>query len=202
MSRCTPAVVKVGVSMFLSNPCTVLGNVDPVDCSNVGSATVAIIVLYVFLRQARSIPIAAAVSLPLTIVGTFFFVKMLGGTLNLMSLGGLAIAIGLVIDDSVVVVENIYRHLGAGESVDDAVEKGTQELIGPVVGSTLTTVVVFLPLRYLQGTVGEFFAALSLTLSASVLLSLLYSLTLIPLLCEYLLSHATFGNRRFASSNQ
>jgi len=151
----------------------------------------AIIVLYVFLRQAR-ITVAAAVSLPLTIVGTFFFVKMLGGTLNLMSLGGLAIAIGLVIDDSVVVVENIYRHLGAGETVDDAVEKGTQELIGPVVGSTLTTVVVFLPLRYLQGTVGEFFAALSLTLSASVLLSLLYSLTLIPLLCEYLLGHATF----------
>ena len=151
----------------------------------------AIIVLYVFLRQAR-ITIAAAVSLPLTIVGTFFFVKMLGGTLNLMSLGGLAIAIGLVIDDSVVVVENIYRHLGTGENVDDAVEKGTQELVGPVVGSTLTTVVVFLPLRYLQGTVGEFFAALSLTLSASVLLSLLYSLTLIPLLCEYLLSHATF----------
>lgn len=151
----------------------------------------AVIVLYVFLRQAR-ITIAAAVSLPLTIIATFFVVKMLGGTLNLMSLGGLAIAIGLIIDDSVVVVENIYRHLGAGERVEVAVEKGTRELIGPVVGSTLTTVVVFLPLGYLQGTVGEFFSALSLTLAASVLLSLLYSLTLVPLLCEYLLRHSTF----------
>jgi CzcA family heavy metal efflux pump len=154
-------------------------------------AFLAVIVLFVFLRQAR-ITIAAAVSLPLTIIGTFFFVKMLGGTLNLMSLGGLAVAIGLVIDDSVVVVENIYRHLGAGEPVEAAAEKGTQELIGPVVGSTLTTVVVFLPLGYLKGTVGEFFAALSLTLAASVLLSLLYSLTLIPLLCEYLLAQSSF----------
>ena len=151
----------------------------------------AVIVLFVFLRQLR-ITIAAAVSLPLTIIATFFFVKILGGTLNLMSLGGLAIAIGLVIDDSVVIVENIYRHVGAGEKVKSAVEKGTHELIGPVVGSTLTTVVVFLPLGYLRGTVGEFFSALSQTLVASVLLSLLYSLTLIPLLCEYLLNHATF----------
>lgn len=151
----------------------------------------AVVVLFIFLRQLR-ITIAAAVSLPLTIVATFFFVKILGGTLNLMSLGGLAVAIGLVIDDSVVIVENIYRHVGAGEDVEGAVEKGTHELIGPVVGSTLTTVVVFLPLGYLKGTVGEFFSALSMTLVASVLLSLLYSLTLIPLLCEYLLSRAHF----------
>jgi CzcA family heavy metal efflux pump len=151
----------------------------------------AIVVLFVFLRQAR-ITIVAAVSLPLTVIGTFFFVKVLGGTLNLMSLGGLAIAIGLVIDDSVVVVENIYRHLGAGEPVHEAVENGTAELIGAVVGSTLTTVVVFLPLGYLKGTVGDFFSALSLTLAASVLLSLLYSLTLVPLLCEYLLVNSQF----------
>ncbi len=111
-------------------------------------------------------------------MGTFFFVKLLGGSLNLMSLGGLAIAIGLVIDDAVVIVENIYRHIGAGESVELAAEKGTQELIGPVIGSTLTTVVVFLPLGLLKGAVGEFFVALSITLTASVLLSLLYALYL------------------------
>jgi len=151
----------------------------------------AIVVLFVFLRQAR-ITMVAAVSLPLTVLATFFFVKILGGTLNLMSLGGLAIAIGLVIDDSVVIVENIYRHLGAGEPIHDAVEKGTTELIGAVVGSTLTTVVVFLPLGYLKGTVGDFFSALSLTLVASVLLSLLYSLTVVPLLAEYFLVNSPF----------
>src|SRR5262249_4697216 len=130
--------------------------------------------------------------LPLTAIGTFFFVEIFGGTLNLMSLGGLAIAIGLVIDDAVVIVENIYRHLGSGEPVEIAAEKGTQELIGPVVGSTLTTVVVFLPLGLLKGAVGSFFSALSLTLAASVLLSLLYSLTLVPLLAEYLLANSHF----------
>jgi len=151
----------------------------------------AIVILFLFLRQAR-ITVVAAVSLPLTVIATFFFVKILGGTLNLMSLGGLAIAIGLVIDDSVVVVENIYRHLGEGLTAEQATEVGTGELIGPVVGSTLTTVVVFLPLGLLKGAVGNFFSALSLTLAASVLLSLLYSLTLIPLLAEYLLANARF----------
>lgn len=151
----------------------------------------AVVVLFVFLRNAR-ITLAAAVSLPLTVMATFFFVKILGGTLNLMSLGGLAIAIGLVIDDSVVVVENIYRHVGAGEPPNVAAELGTQELIGPVVGSTLTTVVVFLPLGLLKGAVGDFFAALSLTLSASVLLSLVYSISLVPLLSEYIMAKSTF----------
>ncbi len=151
----------------------------------------AVVVLFVFLRNLR-ITIVAAVSLPLTVVGTFFFIKLLGGTLNLMSLGGLAIAIGLVIDDAVVIVENIYRHLGAGETANLAAEKGTQELIGPVVGSTLTTVVVFLPLGLLKGAVGEFFVSLSITLTAAVLLSLLYALTFVPLLAEYLLARSTF----------
>jgi CzcA family heavy metal efflux pump len=151
----------------------------------------AVVVLFVFLRNLR-ITVVAAVSLPLTVVATFFFVKLLGGTLNLMSLGGLAIAIGLVIDDAVVIVENIYRHIGAGEPVDVAAEKGTQELIGPVVGSTLTTVVVFLPLGLLKGAVGEFFVALSITLTASVLLSLMYALTFVPLLAEYLLARSQF----------
>jgi CzcA family heavy metal efflux pump len=151
----------------------------------------AVVVLFVFLRNAR-ITIVAAVSLPITVAGTFFFVKLLGGTLNLMSLGGLAIAIGLVIDDSVVIVENIYRHIGWGEALDVAAEKGTQELLGPVIGSTLTTVVVFLPLGLLKGAVGEFFVALSITLTAAVLLSLLYAVTLVPLLAEYLLANSGF----------
>ena len=97
-----------------------------------------------------------------------------------MSLGGLAIAIGLVIDDAIVVVENIHRHRAAGEPVAVAAEKGTQELLAAVVGSTLTTVVVFVPLGLLQGVVGQFFAALSLTLAAAVLLSLGYALLFIP----------------------
>jgi CzcA family heavy metal efflux pump len=139
----------------------------------------AVLVLVAFLRDWRVTAIAA-ISLPLTMVGTFFVLRLAGGTINLMSLGGLAIAIGLVIDDSIVVVENIHRHRAAGEPVAGAAEKGTQELLAAVVGSTLTTVVVFVPLGLLEGVVGQFFAALSLTLAAAVLLSLAYALLFIP----------------------
>jgi CzcA family heavy metal efflux pump len=157
----------------------------------------AALILFIFLREGRT-TLIAAITLPLTMLGTFFFTSMFGGTLNLMSLGGLAIAIGLVIDDAVVVIENIYRHLGLGEPASEAAEKGTEELLGPVIGSTATTVVVFLPLSLLSGWVGEFFSALSLTLVISVLLSLVFALTLIPLLSQRFLSgerHRTVSHR-------
>ncbi len=142
-------------------------------------ALLAILVLMAFLRDWR-ITFIAATSLPLTLVGTFWILRLFNGTIDLMSLGGLAIAIGLVIDDAIVIVENIHRHRAAGESVTQAAENGTQELIAAVTGSTLTTVVVFVPLGLLQGVVGQFFAALSLTLAAAVLLSLAYALLFIP----------------------
>lgn len=150
-----------------------------------------IAVLFFFLHETRT-TLIAAISLPTTVISTFFFMSLMGGTLNLMSLGGLAIAIGLIIDDAVVVVENIYRHLGLGESSSQAAELGTQELLGAVVGSTATTVVVFLPLSLLKGVVGEFFKALCLTLAVSVLLSLVFALTLVPLLAERYISGQRF----------
>ncbi|MGA8365938.1 MAG: efflux RND transporter permease subunit [Candidatus Acidiferrales bacterium] len=153
-------------------------------------AVLAVLILFIFLRDGRTTLIAAT-SLPLSVAGTFFFLKLFGGTLNLMSLGGLAVAIGLIIDDAVVVIENIYRHLGLGESRELAAERGTQELLGPVTGSTATTLVVFLPLSLLQGVVGEFFSALCLTLGVSVLLSLVYAVALIPLLSQRFLSTDT-----------
>jgi CzcA family heavy metal efflux pump len=149
-------------------------------------ALLAVLVLFLFLREGRS-TLIAAVSLPIAVIGTFFFMKLLGGTLNLMSLGGLAIAIGLIIDDAVVIVENIYRHLGVGDSPAQAAERGTRELLGPVVGSTVTTVVVFAPLSLLKGVVGEFFSALCQTLVISVTLSLILAVVLIPLLAEQFL---------------
>ncbi|HUU13707.1 MAG TPA: efflux RND transporter permease subunit [Terriglobia bacterium] len=147
----------------------------------------AVLILFVFLREGRT-TLIAAITLPVTVISTFFFLSIFGGTLNLMSLGGLAIAIGLVIDDAVVIIENIYRHLGLGESAAEAAEKATRELLGPVVGSTATTVVVFSPLSLLQGVVGEFFRALCLTLVVAVLLSLVFAVTLIPLLSERFLT--------------
>jgi CzcA family heavy metal efflux pump len=156
-------------------------------------AMLAVLILYAFLRELRT-TLIAAITLPLSVVGTFFIVKMLGGTINLMSLGGFAIAIGLIIDDAVVIIENIYRHLGLGEEPAMAAERGTAELIGPVVGSTATTLVVFLPLGLLTGFVGDFFRSLCMTLGISVLLSLVFALTLIPLLSQRFLSRKAFSH--------
>jgi CzcA family heavy metal efflux pump len=152
----------------------------------------AVFVLIGFLRDWR-ITFIAATTLPLTLVGTFWILHLAGGTIDLMSLGGLAIAIGLVIDDAIVIVENIHRHRMAGEPVATAAENGTQELIAAVTGSTLTTVVVFVPLGLLQGVVGQFFSALSLTLAAAVLLSLVYALLFIPNLAARWLRTPTNG---------
>jgi CzcA family heavy metal efflux pump len=153
------------------------------DAILIGSV-LAVIVLLVFLRDWR-LTVVAAVTLPLTVMTTFLVMRWLGETINLMSMGGLAVAIGLVIDDAVVVVENIYRHLGAGQAPGEAVRLAMREIVAPVVGSTLTTVVVFVPLGMLSGVVGQFFKALSITLSAAVLISLVQALTLIPLLARW-----------------
>src|SRR4029077_2835318 len=111
-----------------------------------------------------------------------FGLVLFGDSLNLMSLGGLAVAIGLVIDDAVVVVENIERRLALqpGEPPGEVIQRATDEIFGPVAGSTLTTVVVFAPLGLLQGVVGEFFRSFALALAIAVLLSFGLAMTLIP----------------------
>ena len=145
----------------------------------------AVVVLLGFLGHVR-ITIIAATTIPLTVVITFFFMRLFGQTFNLMSLGGIAVAIGLVIDDAVVVVENIERHLRrrATESRRDAIYGSVGELMAAVIGSTITTVVVFLPLVLLEGVTGQFFSALSVALTVAVLVSLVLALTLIPLLAD------------------
>ncbi len=145
-------------------------------------AALAVVVLLVFLRNWRVTAISASV-IPLTLAITIWLMSLLGQTFNLMTLGALAIAIGLVIDDAVVVTENIVRHLGFTANRGVAIRNAVQELLWPVCTSTLTTVVVFAPLRLLEGVVGQFFASLSLTLTIAVLVSLVLAFTIIPLLC-------------------
>ena len=150
-------------------------------------AVLAVVILLAFLRHGR-ITAVSATSIPLTLIITVFVMGLLGQTFNLMTLGAMAIAIGLVIDDAVVITENIARHLALVPDRRAAIREAVQELIWPVTTSTITTVVVFLPLGLLQGVVGQFFAALSLTLTIAVLISLLLALTVIPLLADQFLS--------------
>ncbi len=150
------------------------------DAILIGGA-LAIVVLLVFLRDVR-LTLIAAITLPLAVIPTFVFMRLFGGSINLMSMGGLAVAIGLVIDDAVVVVENIHRRAAEGAA---GVELAVSELMAPLVSSTLTTVVVFVPLGLLSGVAGQFFRALSLSLSVAVLLSLAMSITVVPLLARW-----------------
>jgi multidrug efflux pump subunit AcrB len=142
-------------------------------------ALFAVVVLALFLRDLRA-TLVAALSLPLTMGATLLVLRMLGQTLNLMSLGGLAIAVGLVIDDAVVIVEAVHRHLEAGLSPAESARRGTDELFWPVVGTTVTTIVVFLPLGLLGGVAGQFFASLSIALAIAVALSLPVALAVLP----------------------
>ncbi len=142
-----------------------------------------VLVLGVFLRDARA-GFVAAVAVPTTLVLTFAAMKALGQTLNLMSLGGMAVAIGLVVDDAIVIVEAISRKREAGLDPRSAAEEGTRELASAVIGTTITTVIVFLPLAFLQGVVGKFFSALATTLSAAVVISLIVALFVIPIAAE------------------
>ncbi len=150
-------------------------------------AILAVIILLLFLHHARITAISAS-SIPLTLAISVFAMYLIGQTFNLMTLGAMAIAIGLVIDDSVVITENIVRHLRLNANRHEAIREAVQELIWPVTTSTLTTVVVFLPLRLLKGVVGQFFAALSITLTIAVLVSLALALTIIPLMADQFLT--------------
>lgn len=152
-------------------------------------AALAVLILLLFLRHARVTAISAT-AIPLTLAITLAVMRLLGQTFNLMTLGAMAIAIGLVIDDAVVITENIVRQLRLTNDRTAAIREAVQELIGPVTSSTLTTVVVFLPLGLLEGVSGQFFAALSLTLTIAVLVSLVLALTIIPLLSEQFLTAA------------
>jgi CzcA family heavy metal efflux pump len=145
----------------------------------------AVGVLLFFLGDWR-VTLIAALTVPLTIVGTFAGLALFGDSLNLMSLGGLAVAVGLVIDDAVVVVENLDRRLRGTPPAERArrLREAADEILGPVAGSTFTTVVVFAPLALLQGVVGQFFKSFALALGIAVLLSLLLALLLVPSLAD------------------
>jgi len=146
----------------------------------------ACLILFLFLRDWRSSVIAGLV-IPVTVAVTVLVLWLIGQSFNLMTLGGLAAAIGLVIDDAIVVVENIVLHRDAGESRVEAVRKALHEITRPLIGSTITPVVVFLPLIAVTGVTGSFFRALAITMAVSLLTSLVLAVSWTPGLAMLLL---------------
>ena len=143
----------------------------------------SVVILFAFLRNIGTTFVAILV-IPVTILFTFLAIWLVGLSFDLMTLGGIAAAIGLVIDDAIVVVENIYTHLLHGESRREAVQAAVAEITVPIIGSTITPVVVFLPLTILTGVTGVFFRSLALTMAVALLTSLVLALTFTPVLAE------------------
>ena len=143
----------------------------------------SVVILYAFLRNWGTTFVAILV-IPVTVLVTFLAMWLAGLSFDLMTLGGVAAAIGLVIDDAIVVVENIHTHMVLGESRRDAVQTAIAEITVPIIGSTVTPVVVFLPLTLLTGVTGVFFRSLALTMAVALLTSLVLALTFTPVLAE------------------
>ncbi len=149
--------------------------------------TLAILVLLLFLRSLRSVLIVG-VAIPICVIGTCLFVKVFDRSINVISLAGMAFAIGMVVDNAIVVLENIYRHHQMGKSSKQAALDGTQEVWGAVLASTLTTLAVFVPVIFVQGQAGQLFRDIAIAISCAVALSLVISVTVIPTAASRLLS--------------
>ena len=145
----------------------------------------AAIVLFLFLRDFGA-TMAVTIAMPCCILFTFLIMNVLGITLNMMSLGGITLGVGMIVDNSIVVLENIFTYRADGYDRMDACTKGTGEVIGAVIASTLTTVAVFLPIALSGGMAGMMFKEFCITIVALLLSSLIISITLVPLLCYFL----------------
>ena len=146
----------------------------------------SVVIIYLFLKNWGT-TLTAIIVIPVTVLVTLVAMKLAGLSLNIMTLGGIAAAIGLVIDDAIVVVEAIYAKIMTGLPRLEAVQTGIGEILRPLVGSTLTPVVVFIPLAFLDGITGVFFRALAMTMVVALLTSLALAITLTPSLAAWLL---------------
>lgn len=164
-------------------------SVSSVSMNAVIGAVLAIFILFIFLKDIRP-TIIIGIAIPISIITTFIFVYFLGVTLNVVSLGGLALGIGMLVDNSIVVLENVFRLRKEGKSRKDAAIEGTAQVGGAIIASTLTTVSVFLPVVFVEGLSAQIFREMALTVTSSLLASLLIALSLVPMLSSKLLKRA------------
>ena len=171
--------------------------IDEVISTIVEAVAIVIVVIYLFLGSFRSVLIPA-VTVPLSLVGTLFLMLVMGFTINLLTLLAMVLAIGIVVDDAIIVLENIHRHIEEGMSPRDAAIRGARELAWPVVAMTTTLVAVYLPIGFQGGLTGVLFTEFAFTLAGSVLLSGVIALTLSPMMSAKMLKpHHEGGKSRF-----
>ncbi|HAK52786.1 MAG TPA: acriflavin resistance protein [Gammaproteobacteria bacterium] len=155
--------------------------INEVKTAAILGAILAVLVLFLFLREFRSTLIITA-TIPASVMATFALMDLEGVTLNVMSLGGIALAVGMLMDNAIVVLENISRHRGLGKTLIEAADAGASEVGGAVLASTITTIAVFLPLVFVEGIAGQLFKDQALTVTFALVASLILAFTLIPML--------------------
>ena len=163
-------------------------SIDEVVKTLAEAVVIVIVVVFLFLGSLRSVLIPV-VTIPLSIIGVMFFMQTMGYSINLLTLLAMVLAIGLVVDDAIVVVENIHRHIEEGKTPFQAAIDGAREIAMPVVTMTITLAAVYAPIGFLQGLTGALFQEFALTLAGAVLISGIVALTLSPMMCSRLLRH-------------
>lgn len=163
-------------------------SIDEVVKTLAEAVVIVIVVVFLFLGSLRSVLIPV-VTIPLSMIGVMFFMQTMGYSINLLTLLAMVLAIGLVVDDAIVVVENIHRHIEEGKTPFQAALDGAREIAMPVVTMTITLAAVYAPIGFLQGLTGALFQEFALTLAGAVLISGVVALTLSPMMCSRLLRH-------------
>lgn len=177
LPRFAQAVLVTDQSRFI------VASINEVQQTAVVGGALALIILFFFLRELRS-TVIIGVAIPISVIATFVPMYARDVTLNIMSLGGLALGIGMLVDNSIVVLESIFRCREEGDGLLESAERGTHEVAGAVTASTLTTVAVFFPLVFVEGIAGQLFRDLALTVTFSLIASLLVSLYLVPMIAS------------------
>jgi hydrophobe/amphiphile efflux-1 (HAE1) family protein len=190
--RGVPANVQLSISFDQST--YIRSAVSALEHEAVQGGALAILVILIFLASFRATAIVA-VAIPLSIVATFVLLYFSGNTLNVFTLGGLALGVGRLVDDSIVELENIHRHLEKGQSRTEAVLAAAQEVAMPILVSTITTVVVFFPVLFLAGVARNLFIPLALTITFALMMSFFVSRTVTPLLCQMVLKVHKVGTK-------
>ncbi|GIO20494.1 multidrug ABC transporter [Oceanobacillus oncorhynchi subsp. incaldanensis] len=161
--------------------------IDSIYVSLISGAVLAMFVLFAFIRNLKA-PLIIGLSIPFSVITTFALLFFTNISINMMTLGGLALGIGMLLDNSIVVIENIYRHLSMGKNPKQAAREGTREVVTAILASTLTTASVFLPVVFVTGLVGQLFTPLAITVVFSLLASLFVAVTVVPMLASRILT--------------
>lgn len=199
IEKTLPSDIKITEILDQSN--YIQKAIDNVASNAIQGAILAILVIFIFLHNYKS-TLVIAVSIPFSIVTTIVIMYFFGITLNVMSLGGLAIGVGMLVDNSIVVLENIYRHQSLGKDKIEAASIGASEMTLAIMASTLTTIAVFVPIVFIEGITSTIFKELSLTITFALLSSIFVAITIVPLLSSRLVDVRETATKKMGFLNK